>query len=270
MRLGLQEADSTLEIPQEVCSNCYNELTQLVSHGAKLRAERQAKEHNKKMMWQSRVELVKHARRCLGQKSYSDAAMAYEKYLRVLEVVLELKEGLNPDVFRDKAHQKELTIITSVLWDLVCIYDTSTRYQTRQNKAMDLLIRFAPLTPVYPDIVKKAHHFMKIGKNKAQFKRFLKKAGVKSSRCFIATVAFKSPQAKEVVILTAFRETVMKKKSGGRALIRYYYALSPKIATFIENKPKLIWVVRIALGMISAVIEKFFLQSKVRSRRVDL
>ncbi len=234
MRLGIQEAEPEWEIPDEVCNGCYNELMKLVSHGAKLRAERQAREHNKVMLWKSRVELIKHARNCLTHKSLSEAAMAYEKYLKILELVFEIKGELTPEVFKDRGAQKELTIISSVYWDLACIYDSSPRYHSRQEKAVEQLIRFAPLTPIFPDILKKGQILSKTGKNKQLFKKFLKKAGIQSGRCFVATSAFEGRMTHEVQFLYRFRDTVLRGSRMGRRMIALYYRISPYFAQKLD------------------------------------
>lgn len=253
MKLGIQESEPDLEIPNEVCSACYNEFTQMVSHGAKLRAERQAKEHNRMMLWKNRVDLIKHARVCLAQKSLSEAAMSYEKYLKILEVVYDLKDGLNPDIFRDKARQKELTLISSVYWDLVCIYDLNSRYKDRQIKAAEQLLKFAPLTPVFGDILKKARHLTKSGKNKALFKKILKKGGKEKSGCFIVTSAFESSNCYEVIILSQFRDQKLNKNWLGKKLIKIYYTLSPYLVILLNHfsflKPIVRLFIRIVIKM---------------------
>src|SRR5687767_8290787 len=86
MRLALKNAGETKEIPEKVCASCFDALTGDVSQGLKLRMERDVREKNKMMMWKNRVHLIKNARGLMNQKAYSEAAVQYEKYLRVLEV----------------------------------------------------------------------------------------------------------------------------------------------------------------------------------------
>src|SRR5665213_3615015 len=91
MRLSIQEAGEAGTIPDTVCTSCYESLTSSVSQGMKLRMEQTMREKNKMMVWKNRVHLIKNARSLMNQKAYSEAAVQYEKYLRVLEVVYNLK-----------------------------------------------------------------------------------------------------------------------------------------------------------------------------------
>ncbi len=70
--------------------------------------------------------LIKKARMCMSQKLYSEAAMSYEKYLKILDIVFDVKKGdrLKPEAFKDSARTTELTVVASVYWDLLRIYDT--------------------------------------------------------------------------------------------------------------------------------------------------
>src|SRR5262245_16461413 len=89
MRLRLKEVFPDGEMPEEVCGSCFKGVAQELNRGAKLKAEQSVREQNKMMMWKSRVSLVKQGRTLMGRKSYSDAAVAFEKYLRILEVVFD-------------------------------------------------------------------------------------------------------------------------------------------------------------------------------------
>lgn len=218
-----------------LCAGCYEELSGGVSQGLKLRMERDVREKNKMMMWKNRVHLIKNARGLMAQKSYNEAAVQYEKYLRVLEVTLNLKKGeISPAAFNNSSRSKEMTVVASVYWDLLRIYDTHPSYSERMMSSAVKLAQFLPLSTIYPDIVKKAEIFSRGAKNQAVMRHFLKM--VKSTRgpCFIADAAFiETPYASEVHLLRLYRDRVLRPSPAGRQMIWIYYRLSPPVARWI-------------------------------------
>jgi hypothetical protein len=67
------------------------------------------------------------------------------------------------------------------------------------------------------------------------------------SYCFIATAAYGTPMAKEVMALREFRDRFLIRDNIGRKFVWYYYRYSPPIARFISDKPKLKALVRFLL-----------------------
>jgi hypothetical protein len=252
LKLQLQESGQELSVPDQVCIKCFNELRKTGSHGAKLRAQAKAREEHRIQLWASRVNMIKQARKSMQEKKYSDAAVAYERYLKALEIVFDAEPGgLNPDHFRKAAHQKELTVVTSTYWDLVCIYDTSPRYGNRMVKSVDKLAEFARYTPIYAAIVRKAQAFEKRANNPGNVKRFLMKADAARPFCFVATTVFGERGNPHVATLVRFRDEVLEHSHCGRLFISLYYMTSPWFARALEGplfflKPSVRWV--LALG----------------------
>jgi len=240
MRLRLQEDASVGSVPEQVCDGCFKMLTKTISKGAALRHEQKTKEQNRLLLWRNRVQLVKQAKIYLSQKNFADAAVSYEKYLRVLEIVYETKPGeLSPELFKNQARAQEMTVITSVYWDLMRIYDTHPTYRDRQIKAAEKLASFVRFTPIFPHIMRKAEAQARQAKNPDAFHRFLKLSNSKRPRCFIATAAFDGYQAPVVMVLCSFRDQQLRRSAFGRGLICLYYRHSPRIAYFIDRHPGL-------------------------------
>jgi hypothetical protein len=237
MRLSLQQFGQAGPFPDRACPSCYEKLTASVPQGMKLRMERDQREKNKMMMWKNRVHLIKNARNLMAQKAYSEAAVQYEKYLRVLEVVFGLKRGeISPNAFNNSSRSRELTVVASVYWDLLRIYDTNPRYGDRMQSAANKLAQFLPFSPIYPDIIKKADQFSRSCKNPAVVKSFLRACKARRGPCFIATAAFADePDAVEVLWLRRYRDDVLRKTATGRRLIALYYRTSPPLARWIRG-----------------------------------
>ncbi len=252
MKLRLQESAQVNPIPEAVCDGCFKIFTKLISKGAVLRSENKAKEQNRLTLWRNRVQLVKQAKAFLAQQNFSDAAVAYEKYLRVLEIIYEQKPGeLSPDLFKNEARSQEMTVIASVYWDLMRIYDTHTRYADRQLKAGEKLAQFVRFTPIYPQIMRKAESQSRTAKNPAAFKKFLSKSQSYRPRCFIATSAFDGCRTESVHSLCLFRDIYLKKSRLGRRFVFGYYKISPALAACLDNYPSCKPAVRRVLNWIA-------------------
>lgn len=245
------QAAGETALPPQVCAGCISDLrrTAAASSGGVLMAQEKQKEQHRLQLWKSRVGLIKKARHSMIQKKYSDAAVNYEKYLKILEIVFDVKKGdhLKPESFKDRARTTELTVVASVYWDLMRIYDSGEKYRDRMANAARQLSLFVQFTPIYPDIIRKAESFQKTAKNPQVVKQFLKMSDKERPRCFIATSAFEDPQSYEVLRLRAFRDFTLRKTSWGRSFICFYYKHSPHIACFLDKHSWLKPSVRAAL-----------------------
>lgn len=244
MRLRLQET-GVANPPSEVCSNCFKSLGSNVSQGAQLRAHQHARDQQRMIMWKNRVQLVRQAKIQMNQRSFSEAAVLYEKYLKILELIYDAKPGtLSPAVINSKARQKELTVIVSAYWDLVRIYDTSPRYGDRQKKTIEKLLEFLTTSTLSPQIIDQAKVFAKTAKNPDLIRDFVQKAERKSGRCFVATVVLQETSPVSLSIFYAFRNEVLASSRWGRALIWIYYKLSPPVAGVLRKLPSLQTAIR--------------------------
>ena len=245
--------------PGQVCMPCLTDLRKVAasSAGGVLLAQEKAKEQHRLQLWKSRVSLVKNARNLMSKKAYAEAAVMYEKYIKILEIVFSVQKGgnLTPEHFKDTARTEEITVVASVYWDLLRIYDTSSKYGERQVVAAKQLAVFARFTPIFPDILKRAEVYAKQSKNPAVFKTFLRNASNERPRCFIATSAFENPRATEVQVLRHFRDSTLKNSKWGRRFIVQYYKYSPRIAQFLDKqsylKPSARWVLRLLIKCVS-------------------
>lgn len=239
--------------PSQVCIGCINDIGKAIaaSSGSVLMAQERAKEQHRLQLWKNRVQLIKQARMCMNQKLYSEAAVAYEKYIKVLEIIFECKKGeLKPELFKESARHTEITVVASVYWDLLRIYDMGGNYADRQNACAKQLAIFVRFTPIYPDIIRKAEIFAKSAKNPGVIKTFLKMSSENRPRCFIASAAFESVYAVEVQQLRFFRDHQLKKYKWGRRFTRLYYKYSPAVACLLDKQSWAKPVVRALLRLL--------------------
>lgn len=259
MRAKIKSVDPHFNLEDQVCKSCMNSL-QRQTYGAKgvLLSQERAKDMKKKRLWQNRVALVKNGHALMKNQLYSEAAISYEKYLRLVEIVFNCSPGqLTPEMLKESAKTAELTVITGVYWDLVRIYDASDKYGGRQKFAAKQLAKFITYTPIYGDLVKKAQVFMKSARHPEVIKNLLIASKAQRPRCFIATAAFTYPMATEVSELRRFRDESLKTTSFGRTLVFFYYKISPKIACFLDQQLWLKPAVRLILRLVIKCVRTF-------------
>ena len=226
--------------------------------GGVLLAVERAKEDRKIKLWHSRIAFIKKGHQLMQNKLYSEAAVVYEKYLKILEIIFECPPGgLTPEMFKESAKTAELSMVTSAYWDLLRIYDTSDAYGKRQQKAADQLAKFAPLTPLFPDLIKRAQAYQKQSRHPDVIKSFIVSATKQNPRCFIATSAFESRQAYEVQFLKAWRDQYLKYHQVGRHFIKLYYKFSPHIACALDKHKYMKAPIRVLLRAVIKCVSFF-------------
>ncbi len=237
LRAKIKEVDPHFPLVDQLCKSCITSL-QHQAYGTKglLLSQERAKDLKKKKMWQNRVALVRNGHAMMKNQLNSEAAVSYEKYIRLVEMVFNCGPGqLTPEMLKEAAKTAELTVITGVYWDLVRIYDVSDKYGGRQKIAARQLAKFVTYTPIFSDLVKKAQVFMKTAKHPEVIKSFLIASKAQRPRCFIATSAFQTPTAEEIVFLRNFRDQTLKITPVGRKFVYFYYKISPAVACFLDK-----------------------------------
>ena len=108
---------------------------------------------------------------------------------------------------------------------------------------------------VYPNgnyVTAQTNHFSGIGLIGAMFGGIFGSGSASSgssmaSYCFIATAAYGTPMAQDVMTLRTFRDNYLMKTAAGRGFVENYYRYSPPVARFISDKPALRRLVRFLL-----------------------
>ncbi|MBN1444653.1 MAG: SBBP repeat-containing protein [Candidatus Omnitrophica bacterium] len=78
--------------------------------------------------------------------------------------------------------------------------------------------------------------------------------GTGNGNCFIATAAYGTPMASEVVKLRNFRDRHLLTNRAGRAFVRWYYKHSPSAASYISRRPAVRMLVRTVLRPIAWLV----------------
>lgn len=247
-------------LPNALCPSCMADIRALLGQSSVALAREKSKEDSKMRLWRSRVTLLKRGRSLMKKKAFGEAIVNYEKYLRLIEAVFEVnEEGLRPEIFKERMATKELTIITSVYWDLLRVYDTNEKYRQRMVTTSNKLIQFAVFTPITLDIVKKAEVYKKQARNPDIFKTVIRELMYKRNHCFIATSAFEDlGQSPEVIYLRAFRGKVLMTNSVGRGLTKFYYRFSPSIARWLDRSPVFKPTIRRLIRLNILILKVFF------------
>lgn len=213
----------------------------------------QQREAHKQKLWGNRLVLVKQGSMLVKLHLFGEAAVSYEKYLRILELIYDSKpNGLTPALFKNSARTAELSVIAGIYWDLVRIYDTNSAYLSRQKMMAEQLAKFSIYTPLHQEIMRKAQIFQKNCKQPDVISKMIASSSKAKTRCFIATAAFESSMAVEVQTLRFFRDQSLRGTWLGRQFIFYYYKYSPYVACFLDKHSSFKPVVR---GFLKLVIK---------------
>lgn len=233
MRLRL-EKEGQFITHNAVCTSCFKDLSKKLSNASFLAAEQIIQGNYKKNLWKNRLSLVKQARGHLVLKNHAEAAICYEKYLRVVEFALEKKRSeFRPEHFKD--NPREITLIVGALWALVEIYDLHANYGRKQEECAQKLGELVSYTNMFTSIIKTATYKKRAAKNVRAYKTLLKAANIKTGNCFIASIAFESRNDPTLVLLRAFRNQVLATNLPGRIFIRLYYRYSPAAANRLQH-----------------------------------
>ena len=79
-----------------------------------------------------------------------------------------------------------------------------------------------------------------------------------SKACFVATACYGSPYQETVVTLRHFREDVLKKYPIGRAFVKYYYRIGPRLASKIRYNDLIRYPLAITLTYVAIFLRYIF------------
>jgi hypothetical protein len=256
MRLRLEKEGTTVAF-EAVCTNCFKTLSKNLSNATLMQAEQIIQTNYKKNLWQNRLSLIRQAHIFIGRKEHSEAAVCFEKYVKILQVVYEKDfNGLNASMFGD--HPKEVTVLCSALWALVEIYDLHGQYKERQEACAGKVGELMPYTNLFANMVKHATIKSRQANNPAAYKKILQKANIKTGNCFIASIAFEDRNDPTLVTLRQFRSHVLIRSAVGKSFVRNYYRYSPALANRLQHFSAIKTVLRHVLPVFAKILKYLF------------
>ena len=86
-----------------------------------------------------------------------------------------------------------------------------------------------------------------------EFKTGSGRVNIQAKKCFVATIAFDSPEAEEVHCLREFRDNVLCNFNLGRRFIDWYYKYGPRLATMVGRNQSVKWLIRKMLSFLICI-----------------
>jgi hypothetical protein len=199
-----------------------------------------------------RISIARDGKQFSERKDYAAAIAQYRRFLAITARAqnVEVPE-LRPDQFDKHQQAGESLLISSILLDMIKILDKLDTPTAKEERAMchKLFIRFT-VGQVFQNFsaesLRKFIIYRKTVRHKTEFWNTYDAIRVKRF-CAVATWAFESSQAVEVVRLRRFRDRHLLSNAAGRWFVRFYYRYGSDLADFLDHIPGARPTVRSAL-----------------------
>ena len=173
-----------------------------------------------------RISIAREGRTLVERKNYSAAMRAYRRFLSITARSLNAEiEDLSPSLFEEKKRVPEALIISSIFFDLLKMLDKLDSDSAREERQLyhKLFLRFTkgmPFQHFAAENIRKHLVYSNSLRNKNEFWATYR-AIVGRSFCLVATWAFNSNDAPEVICLRRFRDRVLQRSRPGKAFTRW-------------------------------------------------
>ncbi|MGZ3704531.1 MAG: CFI-box-CTERM domain-containing protein [Bdellovibrionota bacterium] len=214
-----------------------DKLEAQIREGERRRQERQFLEELAK-----RITIAREGRTFMERKQYPAAMGAYRRFLSITARSFQVEiENLSPTLFEDKNRIAESLITSSIFFDLLKMLDKLDSASAREERMLyhKLFLRFTkgmPFQHFAAENIRKHLVYSNSIVNKPEFWNTYR-AIVGRSFCLVATWAFDSDHAPEVVRLRRFRDEVLWPNRSGRAFTRWYYRNGEKVVSVLAKIP---------------------------------
>jgi hypothetical protein len=190
-------------------------------------------------LYRTRLTHLKHAQAFVKEDRMAQAVDSYNKYLGILGLYFDISEDrLTPSLFDAEKDMTELLLISHAYWDLAKAYDRSPNLQRECFRCLDQFTKFSigfNYQHVNAQIIRKFNN-KKMAHNLKAFEAAYQKIQINSKRCYVATMCF-GFENKNTEFLRHFKLKIARYELG-LDFIDFYYAHSPSLVNYFENKPK--------------------------------
>lgn len=206
-----------------------------------------------------RISIAREGRAYIERKNFPAAMAAYRRFLSITAKSFQVEmDNLSPQLFDDKNRIAESLIISSIFFDLLKILDKLDSASARDERRLyhKLFLRFTkgmPFQHFAAENIRKHLVYSNSIVNKAEFWATYK-AIVGNKYCIVATWAFDSEVAPEVMRLRRFRDERLWPHSLGRAFTRAYYQHGEKIAMLGARIPGARTATKYALSFLTRLL----------------
>lgn len=203
-----------------------------------------------------RITIARQGRMHFEKNELVDAMNNFRRFMSITarSMGCEIKD-LHPRLFDEKVRVSEALLVSAICMDMAKILDQMKTDEGGQERALyfRLFVNFTvgmPFQFFVSENLRKYVQYSKIIKHRSEFQSVYDT--IKKNRgCFIATTAFGSEVAPQVLRLRHFRDERLHRFAIGRLLSSAYYFCGPAVARFIANRPRTLARTRSLLHWIS-------------------
>jgi len=206
-----------------------------------------------------RITIAREGRTHIERRNYPAAMQSYRRFLAITAKSFKVEiEEITPAHFDEKSRVAEALILSSIFFDLLKILDKLDSPAAREERQLyhRLFLRFTkgmPFQHFAAENIRKSLVYSNSIVNKPEFWNTYR-AIVGRSFCIVATWAFDSDSAVEVVRLRRFRDEVLLKTYPGRAFVRAYYRHGHHVVEALADVPGSREVAQRVLKVLSSVL----------------
>ncbi len=215
-------------------------------------------------LYRTRLSHLKRAQIFVKEDRISLAVDSYNKYLGILALYFDVtEERLTPSLFDTEKDMTELLLISHAYWDLAKAYDRSPNLQRDCFRCLEQFMKFSigfKYQHVNAQIIRKFNN-KKQAHNLKAFEAAYHKIQISAKRCYVASMCF-GQENEKTEVLRQLKQKIAKYNLG-LDFIDFYYAYSPSLVDYLEEKPKqkILFNVLIARPILSIII--FFIRPYV-------